>query len=125
MIEHLAWLDQEITIESGSQIKEADPIAIESGSEAGIQKPILKVAASSTQQTVKPTPLAEELPVAAKTAEPEDENIEQLSDQLISQFSNSDIRHEMDPKLGLALYFGGALGILAIVVFLFYWFGYR
>ncbi|QXD26584.1 hypothetical protein GA003_11055 [Opitutia bacterium ISCC 52] len=67
-----------------------------------------------------PTPVA-----AYEKEDSETTNIEEISDQLISQYGNAAARHEMDPRLGLVLFFGGVLGFLGFVIFLFYWFGYR
>lgn len=106
--EHLQWLDSEIAneIPEGAQI----PTAPSVGRPTPIHSAI-----------VEPTPNA----VAAIETEAVAEDVDALTDQLISQYAHVSTRREMDPRLGLVLFFGGMLGLIGIVVFLFYWFGYR
>ncbi len=106
--EHLQWLDSEIAneIPEGAQIASASSIDRSTPTHAAIE-PL-------------PTP-----PVAAIQTEEAEEDVDALTDQLISQYAHVSTRREMDPRLGLILFFGGILGLMGLAVFLFYWFGYR
>ena len=64
------------------------------------------------------------LEVEAPEEEGEEES-EQMAEQIISQYGQFSSSREMDPRLGLVLFFGGILGFLTLTIFLFYWFRYR
>ena len=109
--EHLLWLEEEIVAESGQFDQSAAPVSV-------------KVAKITEPSKVIPAE-KQEVQTAAKESEPTNDDIEELSDHLISQYGTESYRKEMDPRLALVLFFGGALGLLSVVVFAFYWFGYR
>jgi hypothetical protein len=114
--EHLRWLDQEIANESGqknSLVESGIPPTEEAAT------PLLHVQKQSSFEQVDPVKAA-----AFDTGKEIDET-EILSEQLISQYAHVSSRREMDPRMGLILFFGGILGFLALTVFLVYWFGYR
>ena len=102
--EHLRWLELEIANESSQSEN------LESPTEA-IPFPPIKTPAVA-------------LEVEAPEEEGEEES-EQMAEQIISQYGQFSSSREMDPRLGLVLFFGGILGFLALTIFLFYWFGYR
>lgn len=111
--EHLQWLDQEIARENGSSRISATPQPGPPESENPVNpQPVLQSPANNPAAGTHPT-------------EAREEEAEVLSEQLISQYGNVSSRREMDPRLGLVLFFGGILGILALIIFLIYWFGYR
>lgn len=109
--EHLFWLEQEIASESGESIP----------------------APASTTEPVSPAtrgksisfPQPETPATAAFEENSEKDETEIITEQLIAQYGHVSTRRQMDPRLGLILFFGGILGFLSLVVFLFYWFGYR
>ena len=114
--EHLRWLDREIAQESGLKIS-SDASNLPPAEREVVNLPQVQNHSSTEQlETVKP---------AAFDNREEIDETEILSEQLISQYAHVSGRREMDPKLGLILFFGGILGFLALTVFLFYWFGYR
>lgn len=115
--EHLRWLDAEIVAETGVSWESEKP---------NDSKDPASIAPFPTAQPEPQSIKTDPTPVAAYEKENSDAtNIEEISDQLISQYGNAATRHEMDPRLGLVLFFGGILGFLGFVIFLFYWFGYR
>ena len=116
--EHLRWLDAEIIAETG--------VKWESGKSEDSKDPA-SIAPFPTPPVEDKSQDTSSIPqVAALEAQNEDDiNVDELSDQLITQYGNAAARREMDPRLGLVLFFGGLLGFMGLVVFLFYWFGYR
>lgn len=106
--EHLRWLDTEIANES--------PEATHMDSESSGNK-----STTPTHSALEPGPKT----IAAIETKEAVEDVEALTNQLISQYGCVSTRREMDPRLGLLLFFGGILGLMGLVVFLFYWFGYR
>ena len=106
--QHLTWLNQEIEAESGQA------------------SPVVSTPLQSPQPVVKPQPPVEpEIQPAAPQPPPDEEVIEEISEELISRYSGESDRREMNPKLGCVLYFVGALGFIIAVVYAIYWFGYR
>lgn len=108
MEEHLRWLEQEITKETGET------------PERGTISPFPHGQTEGKPSTGIEQPFAAAFQANEKSAKAED-----LSNQLISQFGHVSAHRGIDPKLGLVLFFGGILGFIGLVVFLFYWFGYR
>ncbi len=115
--EHLRWLDAEIIAETGVTWESEKPNELK-GTASIAPFPTAQPEPASPERIPKPV-------AAAFETKEEDINIEELSDQLISQYGNAAARQEMDPRLGLVLFFGGVLGFIGLVIFLFYWFGYR
>jgi len=112
--EHLRWLELEIANESGQS---ATPPETDSQSE-NLESPTEAI----------PFPPIKTPAVALEVEAPEEEGeeeSEQMAEQIISQYGQFSSSREMDPRLGLVLFFGGILGFLALTIFLFYWFGYR
>ncbi len=105
IVEHLRWLDTEISNENAE----------------GAQIPSAPSDHRSTPLPLEPAPAV----VAAIETEEVEEDVDALTDKLISQYAHVSTRREMDPRLGLVLFFGGMLGLIGLVIFLFYWFGYR
>jgi hypothetical protein len=108
MEEHLRWLEEEITAEAGETPERGTISPFPNGQTEG-----------------KPSTGIEQPVAAAFQADERSAKVEDLSDQLISQFGHVSAHRGIDSKLGLVLFFGGILGILGLVIFLFYWFGYR
>jgi hypothetical protein len=107
--EHLRWLKLEIANELGESAPTSETVC----------------------QTNRPERLTEsaplsfiEIPAAALETEEEVE-VDQIAEQIISQYGQYSASREMGPRLGLVLFFGGILGVIALALFLFYWFGYR
>lgn len=106
--EHLQWLNTEIA----NEIPEGTHIAnVSSGNRSTLPTP----------SALEPDPKT----IAAIENQEAVGDVDALTDQLISQYAHASTRREMDPRLGLILFFGGILGLMGLVVFLFYWFGYR
>lgn len=118
--EHLRWLDAEIVAETG--VSWESPREEETIGPGSIAPFPTSTPQSQTSETTPTTVFARE---AENESEGEDTDLEDLSEQLISQYSHVSARREMDPRLSLMLIFGGLLGSIALVIFLFYWFGYR
>ena len=110
--EHLQWLDAEIASEAG-QVQ--DPGKAQPETTEAVAAPVTIPISQSNEQST----------VSAARQEQSESDLEELSEQLISQYSHETLHREMDPRLGLLIYFGGALVVIALVIFLFYWFGYR
>jgi hypothetical protein len=104
-------LEQKITAEAGETSDTAEP---------GTISPF-----PNRQTEGKPTTGIEQPFAAAYQADEGSAKVEDLSDQLISQYGHFSAHRGIDPRLGLVLFFGGILGIIGLLIFLFYWFGYR
>ena len=92
--EHLRWLDAEIANESPATIlKSNTPAAIEPTPAAAFET------VSTSNAAATPSQMAEE-------------DLEALTERLISQYAHVSTRREIDPRLGLVLFFGGLLGIM-------------
>ena len=106
--QHLNWLNQEIESESGT-------------APAPTPTPV------QASQPVSPAPEPEQPTVQAVTPQPseDDANLDQISEDLISQYAGESDRREMNPKVGCILYFVGAFAFIAAVIYAIYWFGYR
>ena len=116
--EHLRWIDAEIVAETGVSWENKDPEAPQKAASIA-PFPISQPEAKPNQNTQPPV-------AAAFEAKPEEgTSVDDLSDQLISQYGHIGTRREMDPRLSLLLFFGGLLGFIGLVIFVFYWFGYR
>ena len=104
--EHLRWLEQEIVTGSG-----------QANSTSESSNP-------ASQDDGKPLTSSEEPVATVLEAKDEYDETEELTEQLISQYSSASTRGEMNPDLSLVMFSGSILGFIALVVFLFYWFGY-
>ena len=114
--EHLRWIDAEIVAETGVSWQSEQPDAPQKAAS------IAPFPATPIKEEPKPEV---QVPVAAAMEKEPEESIDDLSDQLISQYGHVSARREMDPRLSLVLFFGGLLGFIGLVIFIFYWFGYR
>lgn len=108
---HLRWLELEIANESGQSVAKPDA-----------SSPLESL--EGFEETI-PFPAVDTPAVALETEVGEEVEVDELAEQIISQYSEFTASKEMDPRLSLALFFGSILGFMGLVIFLFYWFGYR